>query len=106
MRPLGMLKEAPGSATNSSARSSKLSQAPRLHPNAILWYSVIFDARLHVDFHSRCTFASVLMHWWFLPYFTGAEIRPSGNVGYNRAIDSDTSQARLHAPARALHCER
>ena len=104
MRPLGMANEVPGLAMNSFARSSKRSRVPRLHCNDIPWYSVMFDARSRVAFRSRCTFASVPMRWWFWPCSTGAEIQPSGGVGYNYAIDSDTSRARFRALTRARHC--
>lgn len=106
MRPLGMAKEVPALAMNSFARSTKRSRVPRLHHNDIPRYSVMFDARSRVAFRSRCTFASVPMRWWFSLCSTGAEIRPSGDAGYNRAIDSDTSRARFRVLTRARHCGR
>ena len=84
MRPLGMGKEVPGLVVNSFAKSSKQSRVPRPHRNAILWYSVMFDARSRDAFRSRFTFASVPIRWWFLLCSTGVEIRPSGDAGYNR----------------------
>jgi hypothetical protein len=77
---------------------AKAAAAPQRHP----LYSVIFDALLRVAFHLPSTFVCVQTRWLSSQCFTGAEILPSGNVGYDRAIDSDAWQA-LFALAGACH---
>ena len=83
MQPSVTTSSALALANNLPLRSSKPSPELRPHPSAIQLYSAIFDAQSRVASHIPCISGFARIRWLSLRFFTVAEIRLSGSVGYN-----------------------